>query len=371
MITQTTSIPEFYSYADYYGFSPEECLFFDIETTGLSSASACIFLIGTISYNGTEWILTQWMTQSPQEEVLLLQTFLNATTAKKMLLHFNGSSFDIPFIKERSRKWELHESSEHLSAFETMQSVDLYQKLKPLKKLYDFDRFTQQALEQFTGWNRTDKLTGKHMTDLYKKYLLSEESRLADLLLLHNHDDLLGMLRLLPLTDVLKMINSSFISDSRKISIMSEDQNQMITFRFSLVSPLPASVSLKGEIAGCEYILTLSASTGTFTIHSLSGELRYFFSDYKNYYYLPAEDQAIHKSIGNFVAAEFRQNANPCNCYTRKCSIFLPQPRKLIQPSFQKEYGDKISYFELTKDFENEKEIQKNYAMHLLSVLAK
>lgn len=350
MITQTKTIPEFQTYADYYNFAPEDCLFFDIETTGLSPASASVFLIGVLSYSGTEWTLTQWMSQNPEEESLLLQTFLSIVETKNTLIHFNGSTFDIPFIKERSRKWNLQPSS--LSHFEKMQTVDLYQKLRVLKKLYSLERLTQQSLEQFCGWKRTDQLTGKHMIDLYKKYIASQEPLVADLLLLHNHDDLLGMIKLLPLTNVLLM-NTSVVNDKKEITVVTDQQDHTLTFHFSLLSSLPDSVIKEGEIGKCSYKLYLSESSGTFMIQSLSDELKYFFPDYKNYYYLPAEDQAIHKSIGIFVDREHRQNAKPFNCYTRKTSIFLPQIMKEFHPEFLEAYSDKLSFFELTDDFIN------------------
>ena len=353
MITKTHTIPEIHIWSDYYGIIPEECLFFDIETTGLSSASASVFLIGIISYSGTEWMLTQWMTQNPQEESLLLQTFLTISETKKTLIHFNGTTFDIPFIKERSRKWNLVSSA--LSHFENMQTIDLYQNFRPLKKIYNLERLTQQSLEQFSGWKREDQLTGKHMIDLYTKYTASLEPLLADLLLLHNHDDLYGMIQLLPLTSVLMLQNSSLIDDRKEINLLSDQQNHTAAFHFSLSSPLPAPLTREGKLGDCCYHLQLSEFSGKLIIQTLSEELRYFFPDYKNYYYLPAEDHAIHKSIGIFVDSQYRQNAKPANCYTKKSGIFLPQIKKLFHPAFQKEYTDKTFYFEISEDFTHTK----------------
>lgn len=37
--------------------------------------------------------------------------------------------------------------------------------------------------------------------------------------------------------------------------------------------------------------------------------MRHFYSDYKNYYYLPKEDMAIHKSVAAYVDHEYRENA--------------------------------------------------------------
>lgn len=369
MITHTTLIPDFQIYADFYGFTPEECLFFDIETTGLSSASASVFLIGTITFSENKWRLTQWMAQEPQEESLILQTFLDIAAEKKVLLHFNGTTFDIPFVRARSQKWNLKEPSEAAMVLEHMQSIDFYQKLKPLKKLYHMERFTQQVLEQFSGWHRDDRLTGKQMIDLYKKYIASKEPKLADLLLLHNHDDLLGMLRILPLTNVLVMMHSSIVSDAAEIKTIYDKQNTAIHFQFTSVLPFPEAITREAEWNSCDCHLELTKTTGTFTIQIYSGELLYFFPDYKNYYYLPAEDQAIHKSIGEFVDREHRQNAKPANCYIRKTGIFLPQIRPLFQPDFQESYKDSLHYFELTDSFLSDQSALMQYLDMMLSCI--
>ena len=89
------------------------------------------------------------------------------------------------------------------------------------------------------------------------------------------------------------------------------------------------------------------------------GTLKYFFADYKNYYYLPAEDMAVHKSISSFVDSAHREKATKENCYTKKEGCFLPslvpQKRKKTEKNailFLKEYGDKLTYYELPEDFE-------------------
>ena len=52
-------------------------------------------------------------------------------------------------------------------------------------------------------------------------------------------------------------------------------------------------------------------------------ELHYFFSDYKNYYYLPEEDIAVHKSVAAYVDKAYRENAKAYNSYSKKRSIFV------------------------------------------------
>ena len=47
----------------------------------------------------------------------------------------------------------------------------------------------------------------------------------------------------------------------------------------------------------------------------------------KNYYYLPSEDRAVHKSVGTYVEKDHRCKASPENCYYPMYSVFLPLPR--------------------------------------------
>ena len=82
----------------------------------------------------------------------------------------------------------------------------------------------------------------------------------------------------------------------------------------------------------------------------LEGELKYFYPDYKNYYYLPQEDTAVHKSLGEFVDRSARKKATAATCYTRKKGRFLPQPQPLFDPVLKACYQDKQTFFPYTPD---------------------
>ena len=45
--------------------SPESCLFFDIETTGLSWKTSHLYLLGAVFYENEIWIHRQWFCQKP------------------------------------------------------------------------------------------------------------------------------------------------------------------------------------------------------------------------------------------------------------------------------------------------------------------
>jgi hypothetical protein len=56
------------------------------------------------------------------------------------------------------------------------------------------------------------------------------------------------------------------------------------------------------------------------------GTLKFFFPDPENYYYLPAEDRAIHRSVAEFVAKAHRKKATKQTAYERCEGLFLPIP---------------------------------------------
>ena len=74
--------------------------------------------------------------------------------------------------------------------------------------------------------------------------------------------------------------------------------------------------------------------------------LKYFYPNYKDYYYLIYEDQAIHKSVGEFVDKGARVKATKETCYTKKSGSFLPQPSSLWTPDFKNTCKDKTGFFE-------------------------
>ena len=95
------------------------------------------------------------------------------------------------------------------------------------------------------------------------------------------------------------------------------------------------------------------------------GELKYFYDNYKDYFYLPEEDMAIHKSVATFVDKQYRERAKASNCYTRKKGTYLPQLTTIMSPTFKLEHKDKVSYFELTQDFGSSDVMLRRYVNHI------
>ena len=127
-------------------------------------------------------------------------------------------------------------------------------------------------------------------------------------------------------------------------------------------------VAVTRELPLCR--LSIRANQIIIEIRAFVGELKYFFDNYKDYYYLPTEDVALHKSVAGFVDKEHRLQASAANCYTRKFSCYLPQWDILFTPFFKRDYKSKELFFELTDEMKKNREGFSRYANHVLSMIA-
>ena len=101
-------------------------------------------------------------------------------------------------------------------------------------------------------------------------------------------------------------------------------------------------------------------------IHTYKGTLKFYYPDYKQYYYLPEEDEAIHQSLAAFVDKSRRIKATKETCYTKKNGIFLPEQSAWFTPVYKENTVSDISFFEyqsLTKDTD----CINHYLLELLS----
>ena len=79
----------------------ESILFFDIETTGLSPKNASIYLIGAAFLQDKKWTLQQWFAENTAEEEAILDAFLKFAAPYRKLVHFNVTTFDVPFVQAK------------------------------------------------------------------------------------------------------------------------------------------------------------------------------------------------------------------------------------------------------------------------------
>ncbi len=128
--------------------------------------------------------------------------------------------------------------------------------------------------------------------------------------------------------------------------------------------PFALPASLAGNIDGCFF--KTEGDEASLRVPLYEEELKYFYSNYKDYYYLPGEDMAIHKSLAEFVDRDFREKARPENCYTKKCGQYLMEWDLVFAPFFKRDYEDKSFFFDLNETMKKSRFAMSLYACHVV-----
>lgn len=367
MIKKQFRISDKPSYIPNFNFNINDILYFDIETTGFSAQNNFLYIIGCAYYFDNTYNIIQWFSEGPLEEKELIISFLEFSKNFKAIIHYNGQAFDLPFLKKKIETYGLKYNFDHLH------SIDVYKKVLSIRNLLNLDNYKQKTVEGFLNINRIDKFSGGELIDVYKSYLTSkkledmrgnenlESNKLLYTLLLHNEDDLKGLLNIMPIFTYVDFFTSSI----NLLSIKQVVDNLIIKFDFNSTLPVPITIE------NPHYSAELTYHYGLITIPIINAELKYFYADYKNYYYLTHEDLAIHKSIASFVDSKYKEKARANNCYTKKNGNFIPLLNPVIEPNFKKNYKDNISYIELTDCFYKDNKIIKIYIEHIIENLKK
>lgn len=329
---------------------PKKALFFDIETTGLSPKNSNLYIIGCINIDDDKIIFKQWFSESLSDETTILQAFYEYAVHFDTLIHFNGDNFDLPYIKECAKQYYL------FNPLENYNSIDIYKKIRYLKKPLNLERMNQKSLEEYLGLFRNDIYDGGTLINFYYEYIESKNIDILDILLLHNEEDLLGMLKVVEMLSFIDFFNSDFTLIDHSI-----DENHLfLTYTSSetLNYDLILSENINIEISKDKMILSLPI---------YKDELKYFFENYKDYFYLIIEDYAIHKSIGEFVDKSVKKKATKQTAYIKQISEYIPcYNLQCISEIFRKDYKSKEKYINLAKIDFNNKDFFAKYAVEML-----
>ncbi|MBN2221829.1 MAG: ribonuclease H-like domain-containing protein [Vallitaleaceae bacterium] len=339
-------IQPFYEYLPYF----HKALFLDIETTGFHRERDSIFLLGLIEVKDESYFFTQYFCEKESDEYELLFRFNELLRDYDVLFHFNGNNFDLPFLLKRM---SLYRISERITQ---LQSYDFLKAIRPLKKILNTDNLKLSSLEKIAGFDRHDPFQGGDLILLYKAFLEGDDQVLPSILL-HNEEDLYGLLYLLVFVPILQCLSPlpnstkpNMLSDTPKIHSI---ETSMIEAELSFSSPFPVyTFSRKEE----EFSIQVSSQGIVLHLPLYYGELKYFFEDYSNYYYLPLEDYAIHHSLATFVDKRNRKKASKETAYIRKEGTFIRYPLlafrqdKPALPLFRQSQKDSFVYF-LKEDF--------------------
>ncbi len=287
---------------------PEKLLFFDIETTGLSAKTAAIYLIGCLCLSDGRWKLIQWMAERFSEEQQVVKAFLDYCKDFDTLIHFNGDTFDIPFLRKCAENYSIPHP------FDRMASIDLLKRIRPLKGRLSLQDLKLKTIEGFLGIDREDLYHGGELIAVYHNYVKNHDPELQKILLLHNAEDIKNMPALLSVLHYADLEKMDFAIQKAGCT----DQLLQIEAAGNCPVPVPVQFSAHGVQ------ITVSHGQIQAAVPVMQGELFYFYPDYKDYYYLPTEGYAVHKKIAQFVDKEHRVKATPSTAFSRFHGIAVP-----------------------------------------------
>ncbi len=172
--------------------APEQFLFLDTETTGLSRGAGTVaFLVGIGFIHGHELIVRQYLMRDYDEEIFVLRHVLSHFENSPVLVTFNGRTFDMPLLQSRCIMQRMRVD------FSSCQHADLLHTARRVWKLR-LNSCRLSALEEHIYHEpRVDDLPGAEVPQRYFDYLKSHDFSLLEDILKHNAQDIVTLMRLL------------------------------------------------------------------------------------------------------------------------------------------------------------------------------
>ncbi|HHU78719.1 MAG: ribonuclease H-like domain-containing protein [Caldicoprobacterales bacterium] len=169
-----------------------DLVFLDTETTGLSGGTGTYaFLVGLGYITDEGLVVEQYLMRDFDEEYPMLQSLLDTLKRFKILVSFNGKSFDWPLLESRlvySRLRNIIWEDAHL---------DL---LHVARRLWGY-RLSSCSLisieEEILGLQRSDDIPGHMIPKMYFDYLETRNTDVMQLIMQHNEWDIVSMAALL------------------------------------------------------------------------------------------------------------------------------------------------------------------------------
>ena len=279
-IIDTSAIPEWDQLAA--GYDREKILQFDLETTGLSPKNSFIYIIGINLLIDGAWHILQLFNDDGRSEPDMLRCFMELCKGKTTLVHFNGDTFDIPFVRGRMEKIRNSLGITIPDEMSSLNSVDLLKEIRPFKYALGLPNVRQKTVEQYLGIHREDQYNGGQLIDVYLSYLSSGSRRNRDLVLLHNRDDMEGMFHLARMHALTTLTTGEFTIGAPS---MNQQGNCLyLTLPLTPDNPLPQPL----VTTGCGATLRCEGSNSSLTLPIYVGEaICRITKESETGYYLP------------------------------------------------------------------------------------
>lgn len=170
-------------------YQSSDALFLDTETTGFGGAGTVAFLIGLAFVTDGELWLEQLFLEGPEHEAALLLHLRERMQGRRVLVSFNGKSFDWPLLVGRYVMNRLPPPSE-------FRHLDLLHVARRVHK-QRLTRCSLQSVEAMVlGFERFDDVGGAEVAARYLHYCRTGDAAGLEGVLEHNYWDVLSMVAL-------------------------------------------------------------------------------------------------------------------------------------------------------------------------------
>jgi uncharacterized protein len=165
--------------------------YLDIETTGLSPASAQITLVGLAWGDKGGRRLRQYFVDRPRSEPGVLRAVAANLSKFAGTVTYNGGSFDLPFLRRRARA--------HGIRWPWIETFDLLGVARAWRRTHGRpDDCRLKTVMSHFRVGRTDDTTGYEMVEAYWRWLDTGDSDERELILEHNAQDVMLLPDIVP-----------------------------------------------------------------------------------------------------------------------------------------------------------------------------
>ena len=315
---------------------------FDIDTTSFEAANGCVFLIGTLTYEDNTLISRHYFSESISEETEIIEKFLDIAGDYNVLLSFKGESFDIAFIGKRIYELKKQNSQDRdlcdkLSfLYNKLQNIrsrsyDVFNEIHAIKPYMDFTSTKLDALRAKFGQKITERVSGENISKFYVEHIAA--NKLKSLLEITGKPENVGFIPDYdpkPIKDELAHIDPD-AGDRFLENILARNRENMeavlyimrlshlFVMRQGHFNIYLETDPISLHIQECDFSIDIP-------LEICELDLKIFYANFKDYYYFPAEDMAVHKSVAEFADAGSKKKATSKTAYRKVSGSFVRIP---------------------------------------------
>jgi len=166
--------------------SPESAAFVDFEAGSHPRGGSCLFLAGIGRLHEDAFVVTQYLARTPEEERDVLERTARDLAAAPQLVTFNGRSFDVPLLVERT-------AAEGIEWAPARDHFDLLRMAERLVKRRFADARLVTLERELLRYTRIDDLPGAAAPRAWLELFEEGRDRLLTAVLRHNLLDVLAL----------------------------------------------------------------------------------------------------------------------------------------------------------------------------------